>query len=384
MPSSNSVIGNNFGVQGPTGNTGGTGASGSVGLIGPTGPTGATGPNGSVISSIVIGDSNQDGDINFVTNYVNGYSITSSRTLLGLLGPTGETVYKLFGESLGAEASVLTSLVVNGCDSDIGTLTFKSFTGTGGIVVTEEGNEIFITFKNSKQITGVTGGINQIAYMGGSAGNSAAALPLVRGATGFSYNSEFNRVSVISKNYKEVGHRFTMNEVSGGSITSATRLVEFNVNPSMRLGITYNQEDPYGSTGPWGNVWYIDVDQLYTSQVAGDFNSGLSGPFVKINDITPTADKFNEYFGGAPGQRASAFTLAIRGGSNQPRNDGLTSDKIVFPPNWIFPYGERPVLTEATDIYQFFSAGKHKENGIVWYGMALKSQPGKDIFFPTY
>jgi hypothetical protein len=384
MPSSNSVIGNNFGAQGPTGPSGGIAGLGAVGFTGPTGATGATGATGSVVSSIVIGDSNQDGAINFVTNYANGYSVTSSRTLVGLLGPTGETVYKLFGESLGTEASVLTSLVVDGCEVDIGILNFKSFTGTGGIAVTEEGNEIFITFKNSKQITGVTGGIHQIAYMGGSAGNSAAALPLVRGATGFSYNTEFNRVSAISRNYKEVGHRFTMNEVSGGSITEATRLVEFNVNPSMRLGITYNQEDPYGSTGPWGNVWYIDVDQLYTSQVAGNFDSGLSGPFVKINDITGTADRFNKYFGGADGQRASAFTLAIKGGSSKPRDDGLTSDKIVFPPNWIFPYGERPVLTEATDIYQFFSAGKHNEKGIVWYGMALKSQPGTDIFFPTY
>ena len=113
MPSSNSVIGNNFGAQGPTGPSGGIAGLGAVGFTGPTGPTGPTGVTGSVISSIVIGDSNQDGAINFVTNYANGYSVTSSRTLVGLLGPTGETVYKLFGESLGTEASVLTSLVMD-------------------------------------------------------------------------------------------------------------------------------------------------------------------------------------------------------------------------------------------------------------------------------
>ena len=381
---SNSVIGYNFGAQGPTGNTGGTGANGLTGPYGPSGSIGNIGPIGSPITKIEISDFNQDGDLDIRTTYSNGVVIDGPGVIgtNGSLGPSGETVFELFTETLGTEEAVVNG-TIGGCYQ--GTIQFKSITGTGGIVVTEDGNEIFVTYKNFGVITGVTGGLNQIAYMGGSAGNSADALLLVRGATGFSYNKEFNSVSAISRNYKEVGHRFTMNEVSGGSITDTTRLVEFNVNPSMRLGITYNQEDPYGSNGPWGNVWYIDVDQLYTSQVPGaETPLGDAAPFVKINDITATADKFNNYFGGGSNRRVSAFTLVINGGSNEPRSDGFSSDGNVFPANWIFPYGERPVLTEAKDIYQFFSNGTKNENGIVWYGMALKSQPGKDIFFPTY
>tara|TARA_R110002126_G_scaffold48417_2_gene134922 strand:+ start:233 stop:1372 length:1140 start_codon:yes stop_codon:yes gene_type:complete len=378
---SNSVIGYSIGGIGSTGPTGGTGSNGQTGPIGSIGSIGVTGPSGATISRIDI--VSQDGS-HFARTVFENSDVVVQQDVSATLGPVGNTVYKLFGESLGTEASVLTS-IINGCVSDIGTLTFKSFTGTGGIVVTEEGNEIFITYTNHKQIVDVPeAGLNQIAYLGGSAGNSAAAHPLVRGATGFVYDPLKKSVKVTSRSYSEVAHRFTMNEVSGGSITSATRLIEFNVNPNLRLGLTFNQEDPYGSSGPWGNTWYIDVDALYRTQVPGDGTPlGDAAPFVKINDITPTTDKFNKYFGGQ-GDRASAFTLGISGGSNAPRGDGVTSGVDVWPKNWIFPYNERPILTEAVDVYQFFSTGRTSENGILWYGMPIKSKYGVDIFFPTY
>ena len=353
-------------------------------VIGSVGPIGNTGPIGSPITEILISDINQNGQLDIRTTFANG-EITDNQGVIttdGSLGPSGDTVFRLFTESLGSEAAVVTGLIE---DCYLGTMQFKTIIGSGGIVVTENGDEIFITYQNFGRINGVTGGLNQIAYMGGSAGNSADALPLVRGATGFSYNNKFNSVSAISRNYIEVGHRFGMTEVSGGSITAATRLVEFNVNPSIRLGITYNQQDPHGSSGPWGNVWYIDVDQLYTSQVPGaEIPLGDAAPFVKINDTTATTDTFNQYFGGGSSTRVSGFTLVINGGSNEPRDDGFSADGDVFPSNWIFPYGERPVLTEAKDIYQFFSNGTRNEKGIIWYGMPLKATPNVDIFFPTY
>ena len=375
----NSVIGYNLGNVGPTGDTGGTGSNG---LTGPTGSIGTRGPvglSGATVSNIdlVI----QDGSYVSRTTWSNGDTLTKSG-ISSIIGPTGSTVYKLFTESLGTEASVLTS-VIGECVSDIGTVVYKSFTGTGGIVVTEEDIEIFITYEDHKQITGVSESlVGRIAYFGSSAGTSAEALDAVVGATGMIYDRDNKSVRLVSRSYNEVGHRFTITDVSGGNIASSDRVVEFNVNPGIRLGITYMNESSYGANGPWGNMWYIDVDDLYET-VTGSIVNETNAPFIKINDITATADKFDSYFGGN-GKRVSAFTLAIKGGSNEPRTDGVTSGVDVWPANWIFPYEERPVLTEAVDIYQFYSVGKQSSNGIVWYGIPIKSQNNVDIFFPTY
>ena len=207
---SNSVIGYSIGGIGSTGPTGGTGSNGQTGPTGSIGSIGVTGPSGATISRIDI--VSQDGS-HFARTVFENSDVVVQQDVSATLGPVGNTVYKLFGESLGTEASVLTS-IINGCVSDIGTLTFKSFTGTGGIVVTEEGNEIFITYTNHKQIVDVPeAGLNQIAYLGGSAGNSAAAHPLVRGATGFVYDPLKKSVKVTSRSYSEVAHRFTMNEL---------------------------------------------------------------------------------------------------------------------------------------------------------------------------
>jgi len=121
---------------------------------------------------------------------------------------------------------------------------------------------------------------------------------------------------------------------------------------------------------------------LYISQVpSASTPLGVSAPFIKINDVTATADTFEQYFGSG---RATSFTLAIKGGSSRPRTDGKTCG-VVWPENWIFPYKQNPVLTSGLDVYQFYSLGK-KDNKqrTVWYGVPLKSSSGIDIFFPTY
>lgn len=385
-----SVIGYNFGAEGPTGPTGGTGPNGQTGPVGPRGSIGLTGPSGATISEIVIGDFNDDGTLEIKTIFSNGDVVISEDVQTsgggfggsnGSLGPVGNTVYKLFVETLGNETPVVLG---NVDDCFLGTMQFKTITGTGGIVVTESGDEILVSYTNTSSITPVPEGkINQIAYLGGSGGNSADTTPLVRGATGFDYDESNNTISVVSHNYIEVGHKFTINEVNGGTITGSTRVIELNVNPALRLGITYMNEDPYGYYGPWGNVWYVDADQLWSQEV-GSLPTGFNVPFIKFNDITPDGDTLHKYLGGSSKRRATAFTLAIRGGSTEPRSDGFELNDDVFPSNWIFPYGERPILTNALDIYQFISYGQMKDNKIVWYGIPLKYQQGIDIYFPTY
>jgi len=392
-----SVIGYNFGAQGPTGPTGGTGPNGQTGPVGPQGPLGLTGPSGATISEIIIGDFNEDGTLEIKTIFSNGDVVISNDVQTsggggiggigvgGSLGPVGNTVYKLFLETLGSETPVPTGKID---DCFLGTMQFKTITGTGGIVVTESGSEILVSYTNTSSITPVPQAtINQIAYLGGSGGTSADTTPYVRGATGFDYDPSNKTINAVSQSYMEVGHRFTMNEVSGGSITDATRVVEFNVNPGIRLGITYMNEDPYGSFGPWGNVWYVNVDDLYNAEVGAGTASGASAPFVKFNDITPDGDGLYKYLGSSTNRRSTAFTLAIKGGSTQPRGDGgvgATFEGDVFPSNWIFPYGERPVLTKALDIYHFISYGQTKNDKILWYGIPLKYEEGIDIYFPTY
>ncbi len=381
---SNSVIGYNFGAVGPTGDTGGFGPNGQLGPAGPTGATGGIGPTGSSVSEVIIGDFNEDGSIDIKTVYTNGVSVLSSDVVGsgGSLGPVGDFVYKLFVEDIGtAGATALVKGIIDNCY--IGTMDLKTIKGTGGIQVTQTENEIYISYKDNKQIVGVTPATkNQIAYMSGTAGNSAEATPLVRGATGFNYNPEDKTISAVVRKYREVGFRFGITEVSGGSINDSTRVIEFNVDPGLHLGTRYVREDQYGPSGPWGNTWYIDVDQLYISQVpAAAIPLGVSAPFIKINDVTATADTFEHYFGSG---RATSFTLAIKGGSNKPRTDGKTCG-IVWPQNWIFPYRENPVLTSGLDVYQFYSLGKKdSEKRTVWYGVPLKSSSGTDIFFPTY
>ena len=376
----------NLGGVGPTGPTGGYGANGETGPAGRTGPDGPRGNTGPVVTEVVIADFSEDGTLDIKTIFSNGVSVISpdvqGEGVGNSLGPIGNFVYKVFVENIGNDGATAVSLPANEL-CDIGSIRLKTITGTGGIVVTENGDEILVSYINSNQIVGVqTASKNQFAYMIGTAGNSADALPLVRGATGFNYDPTTKTINAISRKYKEVAFRFGMNEVSGGSINDSTRVVEFNINPGLRLGTKFKHESPYGPSGPWGNTWYIDVDQIWRSQVpSAPTTLGASAPFMKINDVTPTYDTFPYYFGN---NRASAFTLAIKGGESKPREDGLTSD-IVWPPNWIFPYRERPDLTLSLDIYNFCSLGKKdSEDRTLWYGILMKSSPNIDPFFPTY
>ena len=399
---SNSVIGYNFGAVGTTGDTGGFGPNGKLGPAGPTGATGGIGPTGASVSEVIVGDLNGDG-LQVKTVYTNGVSVISSDVegegtgggggIGGIggnesdasLGPLGNFVYKLFTEDIGtAGATALVKGLIDGCY--IGTIELKTIKGTGGIVVTENEDEILVGYRDNKQIVGVTPSTkNQIAYMTGIAGNSAEALPLVRGASGLNYNPEKRSINAVGRKYREVGFRFGMTEVSGGFINDSTRIIEFNVDPGLHLGTRYVRENQYGPSGPWGNTWFIDVNEIYASQIPLLPNAssveGASAPFIKINDVTATADTFEHYFGSG---RASSFTLAIKGGSNRPRDDGKTCG-VVWPANWIFPYKVNPVLTTGLDVYQFYSLGKKDtEKRTVWYGVPLKSSSGTDIFFPTY
>ena len=326
---SNSVIGYNFGAVGTTGDTGGFGPNGKLGPAGPTGATGGIGPTGASVSEVIVGDLNGDG-LQVKTVYTNGVSVISSDVegegtgggIGGIggnesdasLGPLGNFVYKLFTEDIGtAGATALVKGLIDGCY--IGTIELKTIKGTGGIVVTENEDEILVGYRDNKQIVGVTPSTkNQIAYMTGIAGNSAEALPLVRGASGLNYNPEKRSINAVGRKYREVGFRFGMTEVSGGFINDSTRIIEFNVDPGLHLGTRYVRENQYGPSGPWGNTWFIDVNEIYASQIPLLLNAssvkGASAPFIKINDVTATADTFEHYFGSG---RASSFTLAING-----------------------------------------------------------------------
>jgi len=386
---SNSVIGYNIGEIGPTGPTGGTGPNGETGPTGKTGSIGVTGASGYTIDNITIADFNDTGTYQARTTYTNDDTITVdleiSTTIDCLnprkLGPQGEVVFEVYSETTGPHEP----LTFTG-DCEDNKIYLKTIAGTGGFVVTQTDDEIIVRYTGSGTIpVPVSGATGQIAYMGGSGGNSAEATPLVRGATGFEYNPETQNIKAISRSYNEVGYRFGITEVSGGSIVNGTRTIEFNVNPGLHLGSSTIQSDPYGSSAGWGNVWVIDANQLYRDETGNtDGDLGTKAPFVKFNDITPLTAEFKDYFGGDNTNRASAFTLIVKGGDFTRRDDGATLDGDTFPPNWIFPYNERPVLTNATDIYQFVSYGQKNDNGIIWYGSPLKSNPNVDIFFTTY
>ena len=386
---SNSVIGYNIGGIGPTGPTGGTGPNGEPGPTGNTGSIGVTGVSGYTIDNITTSDFNDTGTYVARTTFTNGDVIFKDLEISttidcfnpnARLGPQGQIVFEVFSETTGPYEPI-------GFTADCGTaINLKTITGTGGFVVTQLENEILIRYASNGTIPVPTSGkTGQIAYMGGSGGNSAEATPLVRGATGFEYDAERQTIKAVSRSYNEVGYRFGLTEVSGGSIVNGTRTIEFNVNPGLHLGSSTIQSDPYGSSAAWGNVWVVDADELYRDETGNsDGDLGTKAPFVKFNDITPLTAEFKDYFGGDNTNRASAFTLIVKGGDFRRRDDGATLDGDTFPPNWIFPYNERPVLTNTTDIYQFVSYGQKNDNGIIWYGSPLKSNPNVDIFFTTY
>ena len=384
---SNSVIGYNLGGIGPTGPTGGTGPNGLTGPVGSTGPIGVSGPSGATIENITIGEFDIEGSYSARTLYTNGdvelHDLGISTTIDCFnprsLGPQGQIVFEVYSSTTGPYEPIISA-------ADCGTaINIKTISGTGGFVVTHTNDEINIKYSGSGFIpVPVSGQIGQIAYMGGSGGNSAEATPLVRGAAGFEYNAERQTIRALSRSYNEVGYRFGITEVTGESITSSTRTIEFNVNPGLHLGTSSIRNDPHGSTAPWGNVWVVDANELYKDETGEVVTDTAKAPFVKFNDVTPTDHNFSDYFGGDNTNRASAFTLIIKGGNFLARSDGATLDGDTFPPNWIFPYNERPVLTDVTDIYQFVSYGEKNTNGIVWYGSPLKSNPNIDIFFTTY
>ena len=384
---SNSVIGYNIGGIGPNGPTGGTGPNGEPGPIGNTGSIGVTGASGYTIDNITISDFNDTGTYVARTTFTNGdvvfkdlgISTTIDCINPSKLGPQGNNVFEVYSETTGPYKPLTFTA---DCETAIN---LKTITGTGGFVVTQLEDEILIRYASNGTIPVPTSGkTGQIAYMGGSGGNSAEATPLVRGATGFEYNAESLTIKAVSRSYNEVGYRFGITEVSGGSITSSTRTIEFNVNPGLHLGSSTIQSDPYSASAGWGNVWVIDANELYEDETGTDPAESSEAPFVKFNDITPLTAEFKDYFGGDNTNRASAFTLIVKGGDFTRREDGATLDGDTFPPNWIFPYNERPVLTNATDIYQFVSYGQNNDNGIIWYGSPLKSNPNVDIFFTTY
>jgi len=384
---SNSVIGYNIGGIGPTGPTGGTGPNGEPGPIGNTGSIGVTGASGYTIDNIRISDFNDTGTYVARTTFTNGdvvfkdlgISTTIDCINPSKLGPQGNIVFEVYSETTGPYKPLTFTA---DCETAIN---LKTITGTGGFVVTQLEDEILIRYASNGTIPVPTSGkTGQIAYMGGSGGNSAEATPLVRGAEGFEYNPEGQTIKAVSRSYNEVGYRFGITEVSGGSITSSTRTIEFNVNPGLHLGSSTIQSDPYSASAGWGNVWVIDANELYEDETGTDPAGTPKAPFVKFNDITPLTAEFKDYFGGDNTNRASAFTLIVKGGDFTRREDGATLDGDTFPPNWIFPYNERPVLTNATDIYQFVSYGQNNDNGIIWYGSPLKSNPNVDIFFTTY
>jgi hypothetical protein len=379
--------GYNFGPVGPTGPTGGTGPNGSTGPTGLTGPIGVSGPSGATIENITIGEFDIEGSYSARTLYSNGDIVTRD---LGIsttldctnprsLGPQGQNVFEVYSSTTGPYEPLISA-------ADCGTANnIKTISGMGGFEVTYTNDEINIKYRSNGFIpVPVSGQTGQIAYMGGSGGNSAEATPLVRGATGFEYNAERQTIRALSRSYNEVGYRFGITEVTGESITSSTRTIEFNVNPGLHLGTSSIRNDPHGSTAPWGNVWVVDANELYKDETGEVVTDTAKAPFVKFNDVTPTDHNFSDYFGGDNTNRASAFTLIIKGGNFLARSDGATLDGDTFPPNWIFPYNERPILTNVTDIYQFVSYGEKNTNGIVWYGSPLKSNSNVDIFFTTY
>lgn len=379
----------NFGPLGPTGHTGSQSvATGPTGATGITGPTGATGPAG-ISGSNIIG-------VTYTSTGANAYHLIveyggASTDQVGgtsdggyFRGPTGETIYDLYGENVGQSTGGSFF-----AESPEGTLYIRGLTGGGGVRVTEEekylvnpdtgrqtyqGNVIKISYDSEDVATLPQGKTGELLFWqnnGGGTGLCGATLTKY-------YPGPTFALSVTTKNYDEVSGRIYPSEW-----ICDTNTILYKINPMTILSL-----DAARANKSKGNYWIIkplDDYRKYFGDILEDDDEAR--PFIRIVDTSTTDDGINEYENFFGKNTSLGFTLIIEKGDNKGTRkvrsncinggeDILYSYKEVFPKNWKFPFNAEPTLTNGIDIVQFISIGtEHIGSGRnEWYGFYVRSE----------
>jgi len=378
-----------IGPVGPTGHTGSASvATGATGHTGSTGPTGATGPTGSTGPHIIgVTYTSTGGNAHhLIVQYAGGQTSDGGF----FRGPTGESIYHLYGENVGQ--------VTGGsffAESTEGTLYLRGLTGGGGVVVTEEdkyttdsdgrqvyaGSVIKIGY-NSENVAqvpqGTTGELLFFQNNGGGTGLCGATLTKY-------YPGPTFALSVTTKKYDEVSGR-----ISPSEWVCDTNTFVYKINPMDLLSL-----DAAKANKSKGNYWVIKPLDDYRKYF-GYIPSESERPFIRVVDTSGYQGNVNEYENAFGKNTSLGFTMLLENadnnGSRKIRTDCtneegefiLYSYDEVFPKNWKFPFNAQPMLTNGIDIIQFISIGTEDigSGRNEWYGFYVRGEGKSPFDFP--
>lgn len=294
----------NIGTVGPTGAAGGatilkghTGPTGTVGNVGLSGPTGS---RGATITGVTYSSTGPNAH-HLIVEYGNG--LTSDGGFFR--GPTGSSIYYLFGENIGNPSA--TSGVFYQKTED-GQMYLKSLTGGGGIDVREEDGKIRIRYKthNAVQAHGATG---QLVFFNknsaGTTGLSGAILTSYQAGPTYS-------ISTTTSFHREVSGK-----IAPCKFDCCANTFHYNIDP-IKLG----DIDSARNNTSLGNYWMINAYDDYVNEFGGPPTTAQM-PFVKINDCSKRVDVFRQEEVGA----VDMYIVLDRSGSMiKPIDDACCDD----------------------------------------------------------
>lgn len=337
-----------------------TGPTGPIGATGPSGPTGAAGP-GYDITGITYSSTGPNA-FRFIVEYEDGKTTDGGY----FRGPTGETIYNLYGVNMG--------YATGGAfyhDNVDNTLYLKSITGGAGLAVetvdVDGKKKLRIRYRtfDAAPARGTTG---QLALhtqgQGGETGLSGATL------THF-YPGITQALRLTNYNYSEVSGRVRPTL----PLDIVNNVYEYEINLTELLSIRAAKT---GSS--IGNTFIFDPTEDYREEFDMPLRQGDSVPQIKIKDVSlpfaEEASSFNQYYQDFGNFAGVGFTVIIK---NSEMIDYPYENP--FPPNWKFPYSLSPTISGGIDIIQFISLGyrDYDESTEVgtkkteWYGMYVRS-----------
>jgi hypothetical protein len=265
----------NIGTVGPTGAAGGatilkghTGPTGTVGNVGLSGPTGS---RGATVTGVTYSSTGPNAH-HLVVEYGNGLTTDGGF----FRGPTGSSIYYLFGENIGNPSA--TSGVFYHKTED-GQMYLKSLTGGGGIDVREEDGKIRIRYKthNAVQAHGATG---QLVFFN----ENSAGITGLSGATLTNYQAgPTYSISTTTSFHREVSGK-----IAPCKFDCCANTFHYNIDP-IKLG----DIDSARNNTSLGNYWMINAYDDYVNEFGGP-PSTAQMPFIKINDCSKRVDVFRQ------------------------------------------------------------------------------------------
>lgn len=356
------------------GNIGPTGADGSLvdtesgaatGATGPTGATGLTGPIGPTGASFNISGITYTSTGSNAFRFIIQYEAGHTRDAGYYRGPTGGSIYPLFGVNMG--------YVTGGAfyhDTIDGIMYLKSITGNANLkietVVDSVTSEKMLRVKyKTFDAADARGTAGQLAFLnqgsGGETGLSGATLTKY-------YPGITQAVQLTNLNYSELGGR--LRPEFG---LDANNVYEYHIDPSKILSIKAAKELKH-----LGNTIILDPRQDFIDEFG---TNPIVIPQIKIIDPSigyeEESNSFDEYYQDYGNLAAVGFTVIIKNALQ----DIDYPYENPFPPNWKFPYSLKPRISGDIDIVQFISLGYRDYNEVLntgtkkieWYGMYVRS-----------